>query len=532
MTVSGLDFSYGGFNSFLSRINLSSKKGVDAGNESQEELAADVGRLTPGNDPGIYKPYAPSTPEVKDGEVTKETEDEIAKIKKQNPNMDDQALAQLIEQRLGVDISSGDVKRILKEHGLSDEEDQEDKGGKGEKASKEPALDEKKGGLTEEEKKELEKLKERDRQVRQHEQTHVAESGGSVKGVPHYEYETGPDGRRYAVGGYCEVDMSPGRTPEETARKARAIERGSLAPPADELSDADRQVARAAKQMSQNAQKQAAAKGARVSTEEEAEDLKTQGSLVSEDEDTKKEVKIGAEVPEIKEENSSGNLTEEEKKQAEELKKRDQEVRQHEQAHIRASGGNNIGSPQYEYVTGPDGKRYAVGGEVKVDMSKEDTPEETLEKAREIERGALASDEPSPEDRKVAQEARQMQQEARQEIAEEKGEDLKSKTKGKEEGGEKDGTKIEEGKQVSPEIEEKIVEKKRENPEMDEEEIKRWLEETEGVDIPEEEIKKIVKEEETNQGSNKEEKGFISGILSNIYSKENNVLGQALDLVA
>lgn len=531
MTVSALDFSYGGFKSFLSRVNLSPKEKLDVGNKSEEELATDVGTLTPGDDPGTYKPYAPSTPRVKDDEVTKEIEDEIAQIKKQNPNMDVNALTQLIRERLGVDISSSKVEEILKKNGLLDEEDQGDKNGK------EPGETLKKGGLTEEEKEEVERLKERDRQVRRHEQTHVAESGGNVRGVPHYEYETGPDGRRYAVGGYCEVDMSPGMTPEETARKARAIERGSLAPPSDELSDADRQTARAARQMAQAAEKEAAAQRqgkALMNCEEETTAVGEEDSLIKEGSDGVKDTKIKTEAPDIKEEESSGKLTEEEKKQIEELKKRDQEVRQHEEAHMRASGGNNIGSPHYEYVTGPDGRRYAVSGEVKVDMSKEDTPEETLQKAREIERAALAPGEPSPEDQKVASKARQMQQEARQEISEEKkGElEVEVKAKGEKENGGKDGAKIEENRQVSPEIEKKIVEKKRENPQMDEEEIKKWLEETEGINIPEGEIKKIIEEEELKQNSDKEERSFIVRIVSNIYNGGNYASGQRLDLVA
>jgi hypothetical protein len=40
----------------------------------------------------------------------------------------------------------------------------------------------------------------RDREVRAHEAAHAA-AGGALAGVPHYDYVTGPDGRRYAAGG-------------------------------------------------------------------------------------------------------------------------------------------------------------------------------------------------------------------------------------------------------------------------------------------------------------------------------------------
>lgn len=100
-----------------------------------------------------------------------------------------------------------------------------------------------------------------------------------------------------------------------------------------------------------------------------------------------------------------------------ELKSRDQEVRTHEQAHA-AVGGQYAGSPQYEFETGPDGKRYAVGGEVSIDISEENTPEETLRKMQQVRAAALAPAEPSPQDLRVAQEATQKANEARSEITE------------------------------------------------------------------------------------------------------------------
>lgn len=95
------------------------------------------------------------------------------------------------------------------------------------------------------------------------------------------------------------------------------------------------------------------------------------------------------------------------------LKARDREVREHEQAHIAASGGLSVSGPVYSYQKGPDGQRYAVGGEVQIDTSPGSTPAETISKAQRIRAAALAPAEPSGQDRMVAQAASRMEQEAR-----------------------------------------------------------------------------------------------------------------------
>ena len=116
-------------------------------------------------------------------------------------------------------------------------------------------------------------------------------------------------------------------------------------------------------------------------------------------------------------------LTGEEKKQVDELKSRDREVRQHEQAHMAAAGSYANGGPSYEYTQGPDGKRYATGGEVSIDTSKEGEPEATIRKAQQIYRAALAPAEPSSQDRSVASKAKQMESEARAEMSKQKQEE-------------------------------------------------------------------------------------------------------------
>ncbi len=101
-----------------------------------------------------------------------------------------------------------------------------------------------------------------------------------------------------------------------------------------------------------------------------------------------------------------GELTEDEQEEVEALRSRDAEVRAHENAHKAAAGQHARGGPRYEYERGPDGRRYAVGGEVKIDTSAvPDDPDATIMKMRQVRRAALAPAEPSPQDRRVAAEA-------------------------------------------------------------------------------------------------------------------------------
>ncbi|MEM1386082.1 MAG: putative metalloprotease CJM1_0395 family protein [Pseudomonadota bacterium] len=95
-------------------------------------------------------------------------------------------------------------------------------------------------------------------------------------------------------------------------------------------------------------------------------------------------------------------LTPDEQRVIDELKARDREVRDHEQAHARV-GGPYAGEPSYSYQIGPDGKRYAVGGEVSIDVTPvPDDPEATIAKMDVVKAAALAPAEPSSQDRRVA----------------------------------------------------------------------------------------------------------------------------------
>lgn len=101
------------------------------------------------------------------------------------------------------------------------------------------------------------------------------------------------------------------------------------------------------------------------------------------------------------------------------LKSRDAEVRVHEQAHLSAAGQYATGGASYVYQVGPDGRRYAIGGEVGIDTAPvAGDPEATLQKAWVVQRAALAPAQPSAQDMKVAALAAQMANQARLELTE------------------------------------------------------------------------------------------------------------------
>ena len=95
--------------------------------------------------------------------------------------------------------------------------------------------------LSAEEEKEVTQMKKRDREVKAHEMAHVAAGAGVVRGGAHYDYQTGPDGKRYAVGGHVSIDTSAEKEPQETIRKMQVVKKAALAPA--QPSNTDRAIA-------------------------------------------------------------------------------------------------------------------------------------------------------------------------------------------------------------------------------------------------------------------------------------------------
>lgn len=119
--------------------------------------------------------------------------------------------------------------------------------------------------------------------------------------------------------------------------------------------------------------------------------------------------------------NNDSQLSEKEKEKVEKLKKEDQRVRAHENAHKSAAGNLSAGGPNYKFKIGPDGKKYAIGGHVRIDISEvPDDPDATIRKAQKVKAAALAPADPSAQDLKVVMQAARMEAGARLELAKSK----------------------------------------------------------------------------------------------------------------
>ena len=119
---------------------------------------------------------------------------------------------------------------------------------------------------------------------------------------------------------------------------------------------------------------------------------------------------------------SSDELSQDEKRLVLDLQSRDAEVRAHESAH--KSGGASTGAASYTYQQGPDGKMYAIGGEVSVSFKTGSTPQETIANAQAVIASALAPADPSGQDMAVASSAMVMLMKAQQQLARETQEEV------------------------------------------------------------------------------------------------------------
>lgn len=110
---------------------------------------------------------------------------------------------------------------------------------------------------------------------------------------------------------------------------------------------------------------------------------------------------------------AAAELSPAEQKRVAELKRIDAEVRAHEQAHIIVGRELITSGPNYEYTYGPDGKQYAVAGEVGIDTSAESEPQANIDKGQHIQATALAPADPSPQDYSVAATGKSLEQQGR-----------------------------------------------------------------------------------------------------------------------
>lgn len=142
----------------------------------------------------------------------------------------------------------------------------------------------------EEERQEVVELAARDREVRAHEQAHVA-VGGRYAGAASYRYERGPDGVNYAISGEVPISTSKESTPEATVLKAQIIRRAALAPA--EPSPQDRSVAARASALEVEARKEIAAVKQQQETEKAEANKETEQGKAEGDKQTEQTTAFG-----------------------------------------------------------------------------------------------------------------------------------------------------------------------------------------------------------------------------------------------
>ena len=148
------------------------------------------------------------------------------------------------------------------------------------------------------------------------------------------------------------------------------------------------------------------------------EEDELRNSQLSEAEKLDKKIQDEKENKETQKTSSENELSPDEERLLRDLVSRDSEVKAHEAAH-QAAGGGMTGAASYTYQQGPDGKMYAIGGEVSISMKSGSTPEETIANARQIAIAAMATGNPSPQDFSVASSAKIMEIKAQQQLSKE-----------------------------------------------------------------------------------------------------------------
>jgi len=102
------------------------------------------------------------------------------------------------------------------------------------------------------------------------------------------------------------------------------------------------------------------------------------------------------------EQSTEETLTTAQKALVSELQATDTTVHAHERAHIAAGGSVIRGGAVFSYEKAPNNQLYAVAGEVGIDTSEGNTPEETITKMQTVRAAALAPSDPSAADYQVA----------------------------------------------------------------------------------------------------------------------------------
>ncbi len=211
----------------------------------------------------------------------------------------------------------------------------------------------------------IDQLRSNDARLRA-EETNIRATGGDIRNV-HYTYTIGPDGKRYASSVSVTYE-APTNSPAAQGGTPvmNPLERDQI--PSDETDAFSR---------------------LRAAVEGYAEHAERSPS------------------------NPDG-LSPQEQLEVRRLQETDAKVRSHEAAHQAAAGA--MGGPaQFEYVTGPDGKEYAVVGSVPISMAASGSPEEILASLDRMAAAASAPGDMSAQDHAVLARASAMRSKVTQE---------------------------------------------------------------------------------------------------------------------
>lgn len=222
---------------------------------------------------------------------------------------------------------------------------------------------------------------------------------------------------------YPNVSINTANPPTEQAR--RDMQRRELVEPVREMEKgaAERGVS------NDDRSRGAATSNATISLyDNNGKETETQQAITGREEESSSSDQQASSEQQSAEQEQTEQQTKAEQQELRELQARDQEVRAHEQAHATV-GGRYAGTPSYEYQQGPDGRRYAIGGEVQIDLAPvSGDPQATIQKMQQVKAAALAPAEPSATDRSIAVEATNRLLQAQAELIAEKSQQPKAAT--------------------------------------------------------------------------------------------------------
>ncbi|WP_085299980.1 putative metalloprotease CJM1_0395 family protein [Cognaticolwellia mytili] len=202
-------------------------------------------------------------------------------------------------------------------------------------------------------------------------------------------------------------DKERGRTP---AQNNEQVDFASLRKQAEQASASINGGSSDNESSSQNSQQNASQDPTNENNEQNSNDSDAPEGQVPAGSEQKSDAEVLAETQEIRS-----------------LESRDKEVRTHEMAHASV-GGAFTGSPSYSFEIGPNGKKYAVEGEVSVDLTPvAGDPKETIAKMKRVQAAALAPASPSAQDTRVAASASSIIVEAQADLITKNSENSESK---------------------------------------------------------------------------------------------------------